>query len=163
MGKLLKPRGLKGELWITIFNDVDSALKVGMKVWMTSKNGECFSQIIESLMISRAKSWIKFEGCHKREDADNLIGLNFSIPRSEFTPLNENEIYLVDVIGAAVLDEDRKIIGSVVDIMSLPAQNVVVVETKEGEVLIPYVDAHILLFDNKEKNLIVKDVEGLLN
>ena len=163
MGKLLKPRGLKGELWITIFNDVDSALKVGMKVWMTSKNGEFFSQIIESLMFSRAKSWIKFEGCHKREDADNLIGLDFSIPRSEFTPLNENEIYLVDVIGAAVLNEDRKIIGSVIDIMSLPAQNVVVVETKEGEVLIPYVDAHILLFDNKEKNLIVKDVEGLLN
>jgi len=163
MGKLLKPRGLKGELWITIFNDVDSALKVGMKVWMTLKNGEFFRQIIESLMISRAKYWIKFEGCHKREDADNLIGLNFSIPRSEFTPLNENEIYLVDVIGAAVLDEDRKIIGSVVDIMSLPAQNVVVVETKEGEVLIPYVDAHILLFDKKEKNLIVKDVEGLWN
>jgi len=34
---------------------------------------------------------------------------------------------------------------------------------KEGEVLIPYVDAHILLFDKKEKNLIVKDVEGLWN
>jgi len=31
-------------------------------VWMTSRNGEFFSQIIESLMISRAKSWIKFEG-----------------------------------------------------------------------------------------------------
>ena len=47
--------------------------------------------------------------------------------------------------------------------MSLPAQNVVVVETNETEILIPYVDAHILLFDDKEKNLIVKDVEGLVN
>ena len=163
MGKLLKPRGLKGELWMAIFNDVDSALRIGMEVWMTWENGKLSSQIIESLKISKKKSWIKFEGCQKREDADNLIGLNFSIPRSEFTPLIENEIYLADVIGAEVLDEDRKIIGSVIDIMSLPAQNVVVVETKKGEVLIPYVDAHILLFDKKEKNLIVKDVEGLWN
>jgi len=163
MGKLLKPRGLKGELWMTIFNEVDSALKVGMKIWVASESGEFSDQIIESLKITEKKSWIKFEGCNKREDTDNLIGLNFSIPRSEFTPLNENEFYLVDVIGATVLDESRMNIGSVVDIMSLPAQNVVVVETKDGEVLIPYVDAHILLFDKKEKNLIVKDVEGLLN
>ena len=163
MGKLLKPRGLKGELWMTIFNDVDSALKVGMNIWLVSENGEFSNQIIESLKITEKKSWVKFEGCHKKEDADNLIGLNFSIPRSEFTPLKENEIYLVDIIGATVLDEDRTNIGSVVDIMSLPAQNVVVVETKESEILIPYVGAHILLFDKKEKNLIVKDVEGLLN
>jgi len=163
MGKLLKPRGLRGELWMAIFNDVDSALRIGMEVWMTWENGKLSSQIIESLKISDKKSWIKFEGCQKREDTDNLIGLNFSIPRSEFTPLIENEIYLADVIGAKVLDENRKIIGSVIDIMSLPAQNVVVVKTKKGEVLIPYVDAHILLFDKEEKNLIVKDVEGLWN
>jgi len=89
--------------------------------------------------------------------------LNFSIPRSEFTPLNEKEFYLVDIIGSTVLDESRKKIGSVIDMMSLPAQNVVVVETDEGEMLIPYVDSHILLFDDKKKNLIIKDVEGLVN
>jgi len=57
----------------------------------------------------------------------------------------------------------EKKIGSVIDMMSLPAQNVVVVETDEGEMLIPYVDSHILLFDDKKKNLIIKDVEGLVN
>ena len=163
MGKLLKPRGLKGELWMTIFNEVDSALRIGMKIWVASENGEFSIQIIESFKITKDKSWIKFEGCQNREDSNNLLGLNFLIPRSEFIPLNRNEFYLVDVIGSTVLDEDRKIIGSVIDIMSLPTQNIVVVETKEGEVLIPYVDAHILLFDKKEKNLIVKDVEGLWN
>ena len=105
----------------------------------------------------------KFEGCQNREDTDNLLGLNFSIPRSDFTPLDGNEFYLVDIIGSTVLDEDRKIIGSVIDMMSLPAQNIVVVKTNKGEVLIPYVDAHILLFDDKENNLIVKNIEGLLN
>ena len=163
MGKLLKPRGLKGELWMTVFNEIDSALRIGMKIWVASENGEFSIQIIESFKISEKKSWIKFEGCQNREDIDNLTGMIFLIPRTDFAPLNENEFYLVDIIGSTVLDEDRKIIGSVVDMMSLPAQNIVVVQTNAGEVLIPYVDAHVLFFDDKENNLIVKNIEGLLN
>jgi len=163
MGTLLKPRGLKGELWMTIFNEVDSALRVGMTIWVASENGEFSTQIIESFKIREKKSWIKFEGCLGREDADNLGGLNFSIPRSDFAPLDEDEFYLVDIIGSAVLDEDRKVIGSVVDMMSTPAQNIVVVKTNKGEVLIPYVEAHILLFDDKKNNLFVKNIEGLFN
>ena len=163
MGRLLKPRGLKGELWMTVFNAVDSALRIGMKIWVASENGEFSIQIIESFKISEKKSWIKFEGCQNREDIDNLTGMIFLIPRTDFAPLNKNEFYLVDIIGSTVLDEDRKIIGSVVDMMSLPAQNIVVVQTNAGEVLIPYVDAHVLFFDDKENNLIVKNIEGLLN
>ena len=43
------------------------------------------------------------------------------------------------------------------------AHNIIVVETGKNEILIPYVDAHITLFDEKKKNLIVKDVAGLIN
>tara|TARA_Y100000780_G_C13344207_1_gene286412 strand:- start:295 stop:480 length:186 start_codon:yes stop_codon:yes gene_type:complete len=61
------------------------------------------------------------------------------------------------------LDKNRNAIGLVVDTRSLPEQNLVVVEAMGNEILIPFVDAHILLFDVKENILIVKDVEGLLN
>ena len=146
MGRLLKPRGLKGELWLTIFNEVDSTLKKGIEVWVESAEGVRCGHVIESLNIAGIKSCIKFFGSNKREDADNLSGLIFSIPRSTFTPLKDKEFYLVDVIGSKVLDENWNPIGSVKDIMSLPAQNLVVVKTMEKEVLIPFVDAHILLF-----------------
>ena len=161
MGRLLKPRGLNGEMWLTIFNEIDSVLKIGIEIWMKSKEEE-YSHTIESLNISGIKSWIKLSGCNTREDADNLSSLIFSIPRSIFTPLEDKEIYLVDVIGCKVLDENRIAIGSVIDIMILSGQNLVVVEIMGNEVLIPFVDAHILLFDVDENILIVKDVEGLL-
>ena len=163
MGRLLKPRGLRGELRLTIFNEVDSALKIGMEIWVKSEEGIQHNHIIESLYISGGKSWIKLAGCNTCEDADNISGLIFSIPRIVFTPLKDKEIYLVDLIGCKVLDENRNAIGSVVDTMSLPEQNLVVVKIMGTEVLIPFVDAHILLFDVKENILIVKDVEGLLN
>ena len=163
MGRLLKPRGLNGEMWLTIFNEVDSVLKIGIEIWMQSEEEVQYSHIIELLNISGIKSWIKLSGCNTREDTYNLSGLIFSIPRSLFTPLKDKEIYLVDVIGCKVLDENRNAIGSVIDIMILPGQNLVVVEIMGDEILIPFVDAHILLFDVEENILIVKDVEGLLN
>ena len=163
MGRLLKPRGLKGELRLTIFNEVDSVLKIGMEIWVEAAEGVQYSHIIESLNITGVKSWIKLSGCNNREAANYLSSLFFSIPRSVFTPLRDKEIYLVDIIGCRVLDEKRNAIGSVVDTVSLPEQNFVVVEAIGNEILIPFVDAYILLFDVKENILIVKDVEGLLN
>ena len=146
-----------------IFNEVNSTLKTGMEVWVESIDGAQSSHIIELLKISGDKSLIKFSGCNKREDADYLSGLDFSIPRRDFTPLSNKEFYLIDLIGCKVLDENQNNIGLVVDTMSLPAQNLIVVETIGKEVLIPFVDAYVLLFDKKEDILIVKDVEGLLN
>ena len=163
MGKLLKPWGLKGEMRLTIFNEVDSVLKVGMKIWVELANGVQYSHIIESLNIFGTKSWIKLSGCNIRDDADKLSGLIFSIPRNVFTPLKKKEFYLVDVIGCKVFNENRNAIGLVVDTVSLPDQNLVVVEVMGNEVFIPFVDAHILLFDIEENILIVKNVEGLLN
>ena len=67
------------------------------------------------------------------------------------------------MIGAHVLDENQKSIGTVKDVLIMPSQNIIVVETGGNEILIPYVDAYIELFDKQKKNLIVKDVVGLIN
>jgi hypothetical protein len=45
MGRLLQPRGLKGELRLTIFNKVDSVLKVGMEIWVATAERLQYSHI----------------------------------------------------------------------------------------------------------------------
>ena len=163
MGKFLKPWGLNGELRVTIFNEIDSALKIGMEIWVETNKGVFSTQTIESLNIVGNNSRIKLTGYNKREEAEKLHSCVFSLPRSEFIPLVGKELYLIDLIGCKVSDENKNSIGTVVDTLSLPAQNHIVVEAEGNEILIPFVDAHISLFDEKKKILIVKDVEGLLN
>ena len=163
MGKFLKPWGLNGELRVTIFNEIDSALKIGMEIWVETDKGVFSTQTIESLNIVGNNSRIKLTGYNKREEAEKLHSCVFSLPRSEFIPLEGKELYLIDLIGCKVSDENQNSIGKVVDTISLPAQNHIVVEAEGNEILIPFVDAHISLFDEKKKILILKDVEGLLN
>ncbi len=162
MGKLLKPRGLKGELRAAIFNEHGSALKVGTEIWL-KKEEEYFSRKIETIKMAGEKSCIRLAGCNTLEDAKKVQGSGFFLPRDEFEPIGENEHYLVDMIGSQVMDENQKLLGSVTDVLTMPAQNIIVVETEGNEILIPYVDAHIVLFEKKKNNLIVKDVAGLIN
>ena len=162
MGKLLKPRGLKGEVWSTIFNESDSALKKGCKIWLKKVDNSFVRAEIESLTISGKKSWIKFIKIDSRMEAESLHGISIFYPRSDFPQLGNNCVYLVDLIDATVTDENEKILGIVTDTLQLPAQNVIAVKADKKEVLIPFVDAHIVLFDKEKNILIVKDVEGLM-
>ena len=162
MGRLLKPRGLKGELRAAIFNEHSLVLKVGTEIWL-KKEEEYFSRKIEIIKIVGEKSCIRLSGCNTLEDAKKVQGSGFFLPRDEFEPIGENEHYLVDMIGSQVIDENQKLLGSVADVLTMPAQNIIVVETEGNEILIPYVDAHIVLFEKKKNNLIVKDVAGLIN
>ena len=161
MGRLLKPRGLKGELRTAIFNEHGSALKVGTEIWL--KEEDYFSRKIETIKMAGEKSCIRLSGCNTLEDAAKVQGSGFFLPRDEFDSIGENEHYLVDMIGSQVMDENQKLLGSVTDVLTMPAQNIIMVETEGNEILIPYVDAHIVLFEKKKKNLIVKDVTGLIN
>jgi len=163
MGKLLKSRGLEGELRTTIFNEYSSALKVGTEIWLKKNEEDYCSRKIEAIKIAGERSYIKLSDCNSREDADRIQGSIFFLPRDKFDPIGENEHYLVDMIGFHVLDENLKSLGTVIDILKMPTQHIIVVETGKSEILIPYVDAHITLFDDQKKNLIVKDVAGLIH
>ena len=163
MGKFLKPRGLKGELRVAIFNEYDSALKVGTNIWLETKEVNYFSRKIETINISGGKSRLKLSDCNTMEDAEKIQGAVFFLPRDKFDSIGENEYYLVDMIGSHVFDENKKYLGTVSDVLKMPTQDIIVVETGKNEILIPNVDAHVMLFDEKKKNLIVKDVADLIN
>ena len=52
MGKFIKPRGLKGELRASIFNEFGSALKVGKEVWLKTNEENYFSRKIEAIKMA---------------------------------------------------------------------------------------------------------------
>ena len=162
MGKILKPRGLNGQLWVAVYNEKNSVLESGVSIWISSKDGEVVHRVIDSINLFSSKSLIKFKDCYSRNDVEEFVGSKFSISRSLFPVLKDDEVYLVDLIGFTVYDKSKLKIGMVNDTISLPNQNIIIVNSKDGEVMIPFVDAHIKLFDKKEKRIIIDSIEGLV-
>ena len=145
-----------------VFNEINSVLDSGMSIWISSNDGKNIHKVIDSIKFFSSKSLIKFKDCNSRSDAEKFSGMKFSMSRSIFPALNDDEVYLVDLIGFTVYDKRKLKIGIVNDTISLPNQNIIIVNSKDGEVMIPFVDAHIKLFDKKEKTIIIDSIEGLV-
>lgn len=58
--------------------------------------------------------------------------------------------------------ESGKEIGIVTDVLELPAQDTLVIETANGEKLVPFVTEMVPLIDIKNKKIIIAPPEGLL-
>ena len=85
MGKILKPRGLRGELKVFLFNELNSSLKSGLEIWF--KGSFNFSHIIENVKIAEKKSIIKFVDCNSRDDVSSLQGLIIYLSREDFNTI----------------------------------------------------------------------------
>lgn len=162
LGKLLKPKGLNGELRVLVFNELDTSMDIGTELWIKTKDGY-IKRTIEKIQIADKKSVVKFMNCDNRSEAEHIHGKDFFLPRTKFKKLGSNEYYLVDLVGSQVFDENKKNLGIIIDILAMPSQHLIVVKSDDGEILIPHVSVHVELFDKKMKQLFVKGIEGLID
>ena len=163
MGQLLKPRGLDGSIWLRLFNDENSSLKYAKNVWIKKINENYFNLLVDIFKNSVKKSWIRFNGFNSREDAEKISGLDLFLSRKDFVILDDRETYLVDLIGIKVLDSDKNNIGVVIDTIIMPAQTLLVIDSSGSEILVPFAEPELLLFDRNKNVIMLNDVEGLLD
>ena len=82
--------------------------------------------------------------------------------RADFS-LEDGEFFISDIIGLNVIDfENGQIYGKISDIINRGASDIYVVETPNGERMIPAVDEFIVEIDINE-GVKVRTIEGLLD
>ena len=82
--------------------------------------------------------------------------------RSDFK-LDDGEFFLADMIGLDVIDADNgRVYGKLVEIINRGASDIYVVNTENGERMIPAVDQFIISVDI-QKGVLVRPIEGMLD
>ena len=92
-----------------------------------------------------------------------MQGLTIYLSRENFNAISLNEHYLVDMIQSKIIDENQLEIGIVEDVISISSQDIIVAKIGNNEILIPYVDDYVELFDKINKELVIKNISGLLS
>lgn len=85
----------------------------------------------------------KLQGCDTPEQADRLRGVRIGVSRAEFPPAGEGEVYWVDLIGARVVSRGGVDLGTVSDVLSSGAQDLLEVRSGERALLVPLVARHV--------------------
>jgi 16S rRNA processing protein RimM len=106
---------------------------------------------------------VKMVGVDSREDTEAYRQMSVFADAEDLPPLEEDEFFIHDLVGLDVSDEDGGAVGTVTDVLHLPAQDVLVVSRSGREpAMIPVVDEFIVDIDVEARRIVVRPIEGLL-
>ena len=86
----------------------------------------------------------------KREEAEALRGAEICVLESEAWTLPPNVFYSDDLIGCKIIGDDGTTVGTLTGVLQ-GAQDTLVIETRAGELLVPFVRAWVGDVDPKKR------------
>jgi 16S rRNA processing protein RimM len=115
--------------------------------------------IVEKVKKHKNSFLIKFRNFYSERETDLLVGREIYVDEKSKVKLPENNYFVHDLIGSTVLLNDENI-GMIKDVFNTPANDVLVLNDKDGkEILVPFVLAYIDEIDSEKKIIRLKDLD----
>ena len=161
IGKLHKPRGIQGEVFcqpLTDFVERFEDLKSVTAIFPGGRR-EVLSVVHARLYGTRLA--IKFKGVNTPEAAKLYRGVHLVVPKDETFDLPDDNFYVYEIVGMEVETEDGETVGLVKDVLSIPGNDIYVVDRNGEEVLLPAVK-ELMTVDRDARKIVVASLEGLV-
>ena len=165
IGEVLRPHGVAGELRVRILTDYPERIAAMDHIYLgTGPTSRKIKQHkLEGMRMHKGYALLKLARITDRNLADRLRGLYVMVPIEDAIPLEDDEIYLYQLIGMRVQTTEGVDLGKISDVLETGANDVYIVNGgRYGEVLIPVTDETIIETDDVERVITVQLPDGLL-
>lgn len=156
IGEVLKPQGIRGEVKVRpITHDLN---RFAALTHVFLKEGETYSEApVACERIHDGFAYLRFDGVEDRDTAEQFRGLLLYVHRDEAIKLPEGMHFICDMIGCAVVNTRGETIGVLIDVLTPGSNDVYVLDTKMGEVLLPALHSVVLDIDVYSKRITVDE------
>jgi 16S rRNA processing protein RimM len=172
LARIRKSQGRKGEVLAEILTDFPEKFAERKRVWLLSAAGESAREAeLVSHWLHKGGTTrdvvLHFAGVNSITEAETLRGLIVAIPRAERAPLDEDGVYVGDLIGCSLVDvasEPEKPVGKIEDVDrdAGPVALLVVRGEAGDEILIPFAKSYLRKIDLEAKRVEMALPEGLV-
>ncbi|MBP8976065.1 MAG: 16S rRNA processing protein RimM [Bacteroidetes bacterium] len=162
IGKILKPVGTRGAMKIQSLTDVPGRFEKLRSVWIGTSADSVAEYSVSSVRICADTIVLSVDAINSIEDVDGVRNALVFIRQEERIPLQDGSYYIDAIIGCSVYDECGSYIGKVTDVFTLTANDIWLVSTENGTVMVPAVKLFIREVDVGMKRIIIHVVDGLL-
>jgi 16S rRNA processing protein RimM len=165
LGEVLRPQGVRGELRTRILTDYPEYITERGSVYIgkSTRDEAAESYRVSHMRMHKGYGLLKLKGVNDRNEADLFRGKYVMVRTEDAVPLEEDEIYLFQLIGMQVQTTDGDHLGTLNDVLETGANDVYIVQSKTyGEVLIPATDETIIETNIDDNIMTVSLPEGLL-
>jgi 16S rRNA processing protein RimM len=181
LAHLLRPQGRKGEVLAELFTDFPERFEDQRRVFLAAPGfdgepAEARAAEVVGFWLPVGKNQgrivLQFAGIDTISDAESIAGQDVLIPREERLPLDDDSVYISELIGCTVYDGSLPV--GVVDEVQFAmtadgarrlddaAPLLAVTSPKGDEVLIPFAKAFLVAVDAKAKRIDMTLPEGLI-
>ncbi|MBK8700494.1 MAG: 16S rRNA processing protein RimM [Saprospiraceae bacterium] len=161
IGNLVKPFGHQGHMYATV-KDEFGAYVEGLEHIFLQVDGAYIPFFIAEIE-GEAAAQLKLEEIDSPQVAAKYSGKTIYVTRDQFPEKTKHRLdKLAELKGFQAFNEDT-LLGPVNDVLEFPAQMMLSITTGGKSVLIPLVEAFIVNIDTKNKKIVLKIHEDLLN
>jgi 16S rRNA processing protein RimM len=161
IGRVIKPHGVKGMVKLEYFGEDFDQVRLYREILIEDREGDLRTYEILEVIPRPPRLILRLRGIERREEVEPLIGKEVLIKRETLPVLEEGTYYWIELIGMAVETEEGKTIGRVKKIFPTGANEVLIVEGKRGEILLPVTEEVIQNVDRTKGVVRVNRIEGL--
>ena len=142
-GKIINTHGCHGGLKLESWCDSPEVLADLERIFI-KKNADYVEYKVKKSAIFKQFVLFDLAGVTDMDSALALKGTVIYADREDFE-LEEGEYFIADIIGIDVRDADSDaLLGTLSEIINRGAQDIYVVKTERGEVMIPVVDEFVI-------------------
>ena len=162
VAKIVKPRGLRGELVADVLTDFPERFERLENIVALLPDGARRDLKIENFWFQKGRIVFKFAGFDSIEEAETLRNVEVCIPESEAVELEEGEFFDWELENCEVETVEGLRLGRVRELMRTGGTEILVVEGAEKEYLIPFAESICTEIDVENKLIKIDAPEGLL-
>jgi len=165
LARILRPRGLRGEVAAEILTDFPERLPKLKEVWLSDGRGTPRRVSVQRCWLSPGRGGhavFHFADIDSPEAAERLRGLEVQVPIEQRARLSAGNYFVSDLVGCEVWETGApSALGSVRDVEFTGGAPLLAVDSSEGEVLVPLAAEFCVHIDVKAKRIDVRLPEGL--
>lgn len=160
IAKITRATGLKGEVGVRpLVRQFDDYVTV-KPLFIGFDPNIARDVKLEKVSGVEKKRRFLFNGMETRDEAESMIGQLLFVSVKDSDPIN---MISPDLLGASVVADNGENIGELVDMISLPANDVYVIKQGKKEVLIPVIPEIIRSVDLQMGLVTITPMDGLLD
>jgi len=158
VGEIVAPFGVAGEVKVLLDTDFPELVLEATHLYLGDPPAP---YAVERARLHKGMALLKVAGYDRREAAETLRGQLVQVRREEAPEPGEGEFYYYQLIGLEVWTEAGELLGRVADLWSAGANEVLLVQGAQGEILLPAIESVVREVDLEAGRMRVHLLEGL--
>lgn len=162
VAQVLAPHGLRGELKCLLVTDFPERFARGTRLLVRDADESLAALTVRTARVDAGSVYLTFAGVSDRDAADALRGRELLVPRTEAVHLPDGQFLWQDLIGLRVEDERGTLLGEMTQVLRTGANDVYVVRTPNGEVLVPAIKNVVRAIEPQAGRMVIALLPGML-